>query len=78
MRNCMERNRLARMALVALLPCVAMSAFAKVAGPVALGVSPFADTEVSTNMPPPVRGTDAHEASFLVSSTPDGFRIMVR
>ena len=29
-----------------------MSALAKVAGPVALGVSPFADTEISTNMPP--------------------------
>ena len=54
----LERSRLARMALAALLPCVAMPAFAKVAGPVALGVSPFADTEVSTNMPPPVRGDD--------------------
>jgi hypothetical protein len=57
------------MALAALLPCVAMPASAKVAGPVALGVSPFADTEVSTNMPPPVRGTDAHEASFRPSLT---------
>ena len=55
-----------------------MPVSAKVAGPAALGVSSFADTEVSTNMPPPVRGTDAHEASFLVSSVPDGFRIMVR
>ena len=54
----MERNRLARMALAALLPCVAMPASAKVAGPVALGVSRFADTEVSTNMAPPVRGDD--------------------
>ena len=41
----LEMGRLARMALAALLPCVAMSASAKVAGPVALGVSPFADTD---------------------------------
>ena len=38
--------------------CSSFPALAKVAGPVPLGASPFADAEASTNVPPPVRGGD--------------------
>ena len=38
--------------------CVAVSALGMVSERVSLGVSSFADTEVSTNMPPPVRVGD--------------------
>ena len=55
------------MALAALLPCVAMPAFAKVAGPVALGVSPFADTEASTNIAINRARSDVRELKMLFS-----------
>jgi len=57
--------------------CVAASALGMIAGPVALGVSPFADTEASTNMPLPACA-GAQGASFVVSSTQEGFKVFVR
>ena len=37
-------------AICIIVLCVSVSAFAKITGPVRLGNSPFADTEISTNV----------------------------
>ena len=60
----MERNRLARMALAALLPCVAF-ALRVVVPP--QPVSPHADTEVSTNIAINRARSDVRELKMLFS-----------
>ena len=55
-----------RIPLFLMATCAALSASAKVAGPVALGVSPFADTETSTNMPLPACAGVPHCAAFAL------------
>ena len=64
MRDYMERSRLVRMALVALLPCVAF-ALRVVVPPQPL--SPYADTEVSTNIAINRARSDVRELKMLFS-----------
>lgn len=46
--------------------CVATTVFAKGMGPVSPGAALFADTEASTNVPPPACGGDPHVFSFTL------------
>ena len=47
--------------------CFVAMASAKVVGPVPLGESSFADTEVSTNVPAPACGVDPHRTGFALA-----------
>ena len=52
--------------LFLLVACVAATVFAKGVGPVSPGAALFADTEASTNVPPPVCGGDPHVFGFTL------------
>ena len=53
-------------AVFALAVCVAATVFARGVGPVSPGAALFADTEVSTNVPPPACGGDPHVFGFTL------------
>ena len=52
--------------LFLLVACVAATVFARGVGPVSPGAALFADTEASTNVPPPACGGDPHVFGFTL------------
>lgn len=49
-----------------LVACVVTAVWGKGVGPVSPGAAPFADTEASTNVPPPACGGDPHVFGFTL------------
>ena len=68
--------------MLILAACAAAFACAKAVGPVPLEDAVFVDTEASTNVPPPVCTGTPHAfpfaMEFVVSSSPDGLKVILR